>query len=192
MALVNKVWHEVPVHEMIVEFLQSERDELVKHLTEEEMETVDSPNTLDENQNHARDGFLWSIRGGLCEKIPLGVKWYKVEHLTDEELPELHVIARVGIWAALGADNNLMRAAALIPVEPLRNTPEDWNHPILFGHVRDGPFTILEGNHRLTALASRPHRPFERTVVIGLSPNPCYWHIYDPGDARVRRPSLLS
>jgi hypothetical protein len=56
---------------------------------------------------------------------------------------------------------------------------------VLFGHHADGPLTILDGNHRLLALANRlvsrqePMAPFH--AFVGLSHGPCRWH-GDPVD----------
>ena len=54
---------------------------------------------------------------------------------------------------------------------------------VLFGHDRNDHLTILDGNHRLLAYASRINRnsevwsPFE--AFVGISLGPCRWH----GDA---------
>ncbi|QRO00683.1 hypothetical protein JRI60_17440 [Archangium violaceum] len=51
---------------------------------------------------------------------------------------------------------------------------------VLFGHQATGPLTLLDGNHRMLALAHRlatgsgPLAPFR--AFVGLSQGPCRWH----------------
>jgi hypothetical protein len=51
---------------------------------------------------------------------------------------------------------------------------------VLFGHQAAGPLTILDGNHRLLALAHRLSLGGERLTpfhaFVGLSHGPCRWH----------------
>lgn len=52
--------------------------------------------------------------------------------------------------------------------------------PILWGHSRAGPFTIPQGNHKLTALSGSPHpKDFALAVYVGLSSAACYRHLPD-------------
>jgi hypothetical protein len=51
--------------------------------------------------------------------------------------------------------------------------------PILWGHSKAGPFTIIEGNKRLIAYAATGETTINIPVLIGLSPMRCLWHILD-------------
>jgi hypothetical protein len=43
----------------------------------------------------------------------------------------------------------------------------------------NGPFSILEGNNRLTAYACSTHSGLNTPVFVGLSPMRCLWHLVD-------------
>ena len=66
---------------------------------------------------------------------------------------------------------------------PLNSPPSSWpGRIILWGHDSRGPFSIIEGNHRMLAYAhAAPRQPLNLDVCIGLSPSYCYWHFADPG-----------
>ena len=69
-------------------------------------------------------------------------------------------------------------------VEQLRSYPQLESlldrKATLFGHSPAGDWSILDGNHRLLALASlhlrdgRPVKPF--SIFVGVSHGPCRWH----------------
>jgi hypothetical protein len=61
----------------------------------------------------------------------------------------------------------------------MHSPPSNWGTPILWGHDRKGPFTIIEGNHRLVAYASQANKSgLSVPVFVGLSKTPCFWHIF--------------
>ncbi len=82
-------------------------------------------------------------------------------------------------WDAAG--NKLDQVAAVAQV-PLESPPIAWDgHIILWGHDKGGPFSILEGNHRLLAYAHAKSRPpLSIEVYVGLSLSRCFWHLADP------------
>jgi hypothetical protein len=64
---------------------------------------------------------------------------------------------------------------------PLHTPPEAWGRVILWGHNKDGPFSIIEGCHRMIAFAgTEPPRDLNITVYVGLSKSYCHWHFEDP------------
>jgi hypothetical protein len=61
------------------------------------------------------------------------------------------------IWD--GADNRLENVSAVESIE-LNALPNSWpGRIILWGHDREGSFTIMEGNHRMIAYAGADPRP---------------------------------
>jgi hypothetical protein len=179
MSLVNMSWKRVSVHEVVAEYLRAERHRFAED--PRALAVIESADTSDPYENHTRLRMLYLRRAGLIGEIPPDTRWYEVRMLTDEELSELHVIARCGWDDPFGQDmNELYRVAARRPMN-LTSQPGDWCRPILWGHGEVGPFTIIEGNNRLTAYASKNHKiGLAIPVLIGLSPTPCYFHIFDP------------
>src|SRR5271155_4083385 len=173
MSLAGMTWKRVTVHMVVAEFLQAEAFRCNGPLPAQ----ITSPNITDPSENHMRLRWLHQIRRWIIGEIPPDTRWFEVHDLTDNELAELHVIARCG-WDAPGQDNNeLLRVAVRKPhhLKPLT----EWKRPILWGHVERGPFTIIDGNNRLTGYASSNLRGIAIPVLVGLSPTPCYWHIFD-------------
>jgi hypothetical protein len=177
MSLFNMKWRRVTVHTIVAEFLRSERHKL-RQLPPAELTLIDQPNMNDPSENHARLRYLAEIRRQLIGEIPPDTQWYKVISLTDAELLELHIIGRCG-WDNLSDQNQLLSVAARSP-EPMNSQPSNWRVPILWGHERTGPFTIIEGNHRLIGYASHGQKSgLSIPVFVGLSNTPCFWHIFD-------------
>lgn len=179
MSLADMNWKRVTIHEVVVEFLRAERGKFVGLVSLNGMQLVDFPDTNDPNENHTRLRYLYAIRAQLIGEIPPDTRWYEVKSLTDEHLSELHVIARCG-WDDRGDKNEVIRVASRKNLS-LTHQPFEWKRPILWGHQRAGPFTIIEGNNRLTAYASEHQRSrLSIPVLVGLSPTPCFFHIFDP------------
>ena len=142
------------------------------------MPMITAPNTSDPLENHARLRLLHLIRRHLIGEIPPDTRWHEVRDLTDNELTELHIIAQCG-WDAPGQDNNELLSVAVRMPKPLLGQPSIWCPLLLWGHDKAGPFTIIEGNNRLVAYASSGARGVAIPVLIGLSPTPCLFHIFD-------------
>jgi len=172
-------WRRVAVHAVVAEFLRSERHKLAAS-PPGALALIDQPNIADPSENHARLRYLAWIRRQLLGEIPPDTRWYKVCSLTDAELPELYVIGRCGFDDPYGRDQNDLQSVALRRPEPISSPLSNWGAPILWGHDRTGPFTIIEGNHRLLAYASQSSKPgLSVPVFVGLSNTPCFWHIFD-------------
>jgi hypothetical protein len=103
MSLADMTWKRVAIHEVVAEFLRSEPHRLAGMLSPASahrlMPMIKSPNFDDTLENHARLRLLFLTRRQLIGEIPPDTRWYEVRNLTDNELPELHVIARCG-WDA--------------------------------------------------------------------------------------------
>ena len=112
--------------------------------------------------------------------MPPDTAWYVVQHLGACHFWNLRNINHPG-WTPHSDTNELLETARTRP-EAMRSgaVPAEWQ-PILWGHERIGPFTILEGNHRMTALAGAPDRfqTLRMVAYVGLSAELCGWHRAD-------------
>jgi hypothetical protein len=177
-------WQSVSFDEVVKEFLCAEESRFDKYFTLSESnrrlvrQLIDKSDFSNESENALRRSLLASLRFGLFHHIPPDTKWFRVE-LRSEHLEELMVIGRAG-WDAPTDRNELRSVAVRMPHLTLRETPDRWAATLLWGHVVDGPFVILEGNHRLVSYAATPNAPeLHIQTYIGLSPNPCNWFLLD-------------
>jgi|ERR1043166_5085981 hypothetical protein len=195
MSLAEKNWNPITIHEMEAIFLQSERYRLfdlngLPKVGPDDFFIIDNPDISDNEQNNNRHRMLLLFRAPLLERIPRDTIWYKVRSLTDVELEELYVIGRCG-WdyddsnqndLKFIRDKNELKCVSARRPNPLKNSPTNWLCPILWGHDKSGPFTIIDGNNRLTEYVSSFQfdcLSLDIEVIIGLSSNPCYWHLLD-------------
>jgi hypothetical protein len=172
------------VHAVVAEFLRSERDKVLAlppaELPPDALPRIDQPNIVDPSENHTRLRCLALIRRWLLGEIPPDTRWYKVYTLTDAELPELYVIGRCGFEGSSEGDNHQLQSFASSHSQTMNSSPSNWGTPILWGHERRDPFTIIDGNHRLVAYASQAYKSgLSIPVFVGLSKTPCFWHIFD-------------
>jgi hypothetical protein len=114
-------------------------------------------------------------------EIPPDTVWWEVQGVTENELGELYVSARHNSeWDAAG---NKLTEVAPNTQDQLSSPPSAWpGRIILWGHDWNGPFSIIEGNHRLLAYTRTEARPpLNIDVYVEISPSYCYWHFADPG-----------
>jgi hypothetical protein len=165
---------------MVAEFLFGEREKEEFSFIPPGTPVIDAPNVNSPHENHTRLRILYHGRAQFFGEVPPDTRWYEVKFLTDNELDDLYVVARVSPWMTADPnDMRLRRVAARCP-DKLKDPPGDWRRPILWGHETAGPFSIFEGNNRLIAYASSPSPPgLCIPVFVGLSPTPCVWHIHD-------------
>ncbi len=132
-------------------------------------------------------------RGYLFLRFLPQCDWYRARLASPDDLGRLQLIAEESWFSdPSAADRSLATWAALDTL------PDSHRHRIrqllsdglevesmqrritLFGRSPGGPFTILDGNHRLLALAhnvlvqAMPMEPLD--VHLGLSFGPCRWH----------------
>ena len=180
MALVDMSWTRISVHNVVSEFLRGERDKFSFYPALAWLPIIENPDLSDPLQNHKRLRLLYLNRGMFMIEIPPDTTWWNVHSLTENELGELYTSVRhTPPWDAAGSK---LEKVAAVTLEPLKSAPSSWNgRIILWGHGRVGPFSILEGNHRMIAYASAAPRPELRIdVYVGLSASHCYWHFADP------------
>jgi hypothetical protein len=176
--LAAEAWTPCSKHQMVLAFLQAEWEKYpqLHQLGDRRLITQGHADLGDFVQNSLRASLLWQVRGFLFQHVPHDIEWHEVSHLRCEHFWQLLNVHHFD-WSRYAATNRLEEVAQ-VRGEPLRGAPDEWPPPILFGHDRDGPFTILEGNHRLSALASAPaERQNWRTIaLVGLTPRRCGWH----------------
>ncbi|MCE9635766.1 MAG: hypothetical protein K8T90_08680 [Planctomycetes bacterium] len=121
--------------------------------------------------------------------------WFRVRIEVPDDLSDLRVIAEESWFPdPPSAVRDLHSVAtSLVPGSPHEARVTAWEGTLdvshldrriaLFGRGRDGPFSILDGNHRLLALTRQAGRdgirPMRFDAHVGLSFGPCRWH----GDA---------
>lgn len=158
---------------------------------------VKEPDLDNWEENYYRKELLWKWRSPLLGQLPFGINWYSVE-LELEEFEQLLVIKEQGWNQTFGLGKNLVEAA-----QAVRNgVPDNWE--VNFGQIKDikdkigsyqfkeriiiialttsGPFTVIEGNHRVVAFALKKLETGEsahipREFILGVSTNmsQAYW-----------------
>lgn len=185
MSLAQRDWTAVSIHKVVLAWLRAEREKLAAQFSELPADlwmhglakVIDKADLDSPIENRARLRLLYFARSLFFFEIPPDTAWYEITHLSDGDLAELHVV-RHGNWTDAADKNELVKVAARKNFT-LRTPPADWATPILWGHDRTGPFTILEGNHRLVAYAASGRSDLDISVLVGLSPTACIWHILD-------------
>lgn len=174
-------WPEVSANEVTWAFLCSEFDQRVEpgyraRLLAAFPGIVNRPNFNDPHENLNRHLALQSIRSGLLHWLPLSTRWSKTR-LKHTQVDRLRVFGRSGLDGP--HDRNEVTQVAARVDWTLTAPPSQWKPVVLWGHDRRGPFTILEGNHRIVS-AVRSGVAFDIEVYVGLSSDFCYWHLPDP------------
>jgi hypothetical protein len=187
--IADEDWAPSSLHAVYAAFLASERRHY-SELGEDLVALIDHPNLDSPAENFFRIRLLYARRAPVLGEIPPDTVWHSVRSVRlADHLDELRVM-RVSDWIhsdlAPADDRRLARIAAWRQ-KPLTDRPETWHPPVLWGHSKDGPFTIIEGNNRLTALASQePESTFPIPAFVGLSALPCVWHEGDPPQILLR------
>ena len=175
--LSEQKWEPVSFSHPCLAFLRAEWDKIPAP-TAAHRSLIDHPDLTSNAENAQRLQLLRTRREPLLRRAPSDTAWFEVSYLRPNHLTELLVIGRCG-WDSKTDANELLRVAARCS-KPLATDPSAWTQPLLWGHTRQGPFTILEGNNRLVALAAAFPRPaFQLSVYVGLSAAPCLWHLLD-------------
>jgi hypothetical protein len=179
MALINSSWNRISIHRVVLEFLRGEREKI--QIPPAWLPVLETPNLDDPLENQKRLRLLYIPRGKFMIEIPPDTKWWEVKSLTENELGELYTsVNHTQAWDNAGS--KLEKVAAAVELDPLRTPPGDWPGRIIpWGHNRNGPFSIMEGNHRLISYMQTSPRPrLQLEVYVGISPSYCYWHYGDP------------
>jgi hypothetical protein len=178
-VLDEQTWSEASLAEMELEFLRAEREKLVAHDAAHLRDLLEAPDLADAAQNEQRR-MLLARRRPMLEHVPADTRWFRVSFLAREHLGALLVIGSADWVDPRGRDRNELPMVAGRRPEPFRGGAEGWAKPILWGHERKEPFTILEGNHRLLTWWCEPTLSELRMVtIVGVSRSTCIWHLPD-------------
>lgn len=181
-SLADANWSPCSAHAVVLAFLRAEWDKPLPGAFPLRMigdrGIIDKADLEDATENNIRSSLLWSIRAGLLQGVPTDTRWFDVRHLREQHFHQVRAI-NYRDWTSPADCNELENVAARKRLE-LEKPVTDWQPPIMWGHDRKGPITILEGNHRLAALASSAQRDScALPVYVGLSANLCRWHLPD-------------
>lgn len=176
--LEDEVWVPCSYDAMVLAFLKGEWSRW-RLADRSDVKLITEPDLTDTTQNQTRRRLLQSVRRSLLSQIPQDTGWFEVRHLGARHFWQLRNIHRSD-WSRYSATNELLKTARTSP-ERLRQESASWGswRPILWGHNRTGPLTIIEGNHRLTALAGAPpvrQENIRMMAYVGISSRPCEWH----------------
>ncbi len=187
----------LPQHEVIAEFLKNEFHhpefdpyrQSLGHL-------VLAPDLTDDRENNLRRSLLFLRRGAMWRELPSDTRWFEVE-LSDEDLSKLRVFPRAQ-WRKIAQGNFYLTAISRRVRQHLEMRAEgeffgklrqlgqdiqrdDMNSTVLLIGVDErGPWTILDGNHRIAAsmLAAPAAVTTRFRFICGLSPRmtECCWY----------------
>ena len=173
------------------QFLRSEMYKIPDHPEKDQLAALISrPDFDDIIQNYKRRRALFAIRWPLLAQLPNPLEWHRAT-LQLGDLEKLRLIGRCG-WDGKARHNVL--GDIQFPMafdaggqEEIANilgritTPGFDKTMLLLAQNTDGPFTILDGNHRATAMmVAKLNGGFTEDNVkanIGVSPRMgvCYW-----------------
>jgi hypothetical protein len=159
---------------------------------------VNTPDLDDASENRARRALLFVRHGPLWRELPEGTEWFRAE-ISQADLQRIRVFPRAHWRKLAGGDFNITQVARRMLHESHRSrTPEAFRDKIdrlrdhfqtfglsvpgavlLIGLSENGPFTVLDGNHRLlAAMLAAPDAVDRLEFFCGLSPKmaECCWY----------------
>lgn len=191
MSLADMAWTRVTMHPMVVAWLRAERDGYVTQVLPQTglsqarlAQLLDNTNIEDADENRARLRLLYWARNLFVLEIPPDTEWYEVRNLKHEHIGELLVVNHAA-WTN-SSDSNELLEVAIRKDQPMRTPLSQWHPPILWGHDRTGPFTIIEGNNRLVSYANSGQTDLDMPVFIGISSMKCLYHLPDQSGPLIR------
>jgi O-antigen/teichoic acid export membrane protein len=183
--------------EVMAEFLKNDfQNADFEDYRETLSDLVNKPNLDDPVENAKRRALLFIRHGSLWRVLPDGTRWFEVA-LRPADLQRIRVFPRAhwrkvakGDFAitevvreiAAGRCHDVGKEEFLTKILDIRNWLEqDINAGavLLIGVTDRGPFTVLDGNHRLAASLLASTEPSKRfRVFCGLSPQmaQCCWY----------------
>jgi O-antigen/teichoic acid export membrane protein len=181
--------------EVIATFLKSEFDRPIYREYREVLgNIVRSPNLEDPSENAKRRALLFIRHFALWKELPSDTEWFEVE-VRDPDLDRIRVFPRAQ-WRKLAPRSFWIREVAerIRKQEEIKEGPfgsklaaigsrlqeaDDLGCVLLIGVNENEPFTILDGNHRLTAsMLTSPPSTGRLRFLCGLSPRmtECCWY----------------
>lgn len=189
-------------NEVIAEFLRSEfyQDEF-RRFHKRFALLVSNPDFSDERENSLRRALLFRRRGRLWRELPPDTEWWEIE-LSPMDIYRIRVFPR-NQWLRYGvpsfllhdtvdrirtrilshSNDNFIEKVRSLSLEMKTEQNAEYNSVILIAIDEHAPFTIIEGNHRMTAAAlgipEEIHRRFR--FMCGFSPRmvECCWYQTD-------------
>ena len=175
------------------EFYQSDFDPYRKLFHD----IVTRPEFGNSSDNRLRRALLYLRRGRLWREIPADTEWWEVE-LENEDLQRIRVFPRdqwrahsdrnyclletaqrIGSEISQSSDPFLAKLRSLAEELTQTSGPVERGTVLLIGMGNNGPWTIIEGNHRLTAavLVSPNDAHLQFRFLCGFSPHmiDCCW-----------------
>jgi O-antigen/teichoic acid export membrane protein len=199
----NLAWDEIRTirrvseNEVIAEFLKTDfhKPEFRKY-QQTLGEVVTTPNLSDVVENAVRQALLFVRHGALWRELPAGTQWFEVE-IESADLERIRVFPRaqwrrlargnfdlteISQRIATGDCNGVADESFLLKIQQLRNRlGQDWDPGavLLIGLNQTGPFTLLDGNHRMVAaMLASPEALARFRFFCALSPkmSECCWY----------------
>jgi hypothetical protein len=105
-------WSPVPFDEVVTEFLRAEAFKL-KEIDAGQQRLIDSPNLSNRGHNLERRRMLYTIRGGIFQRVPPDTQWHLVRSIRNRHLNQLLAIGGNCGWDPPDRTdrNELMRVA---------------------------------------------------------------------------------
>lgn len=183
--------------EVIAEFLKNDfQNPEFRNYHQLLRDEVLSPDLSDSLQNAKRRALFFIRHGSLWRELPEGTEWQEVE-IRPADLERIRVFPRAQ-WRKLARGNYALPQVARVVAQRNRHRVLEDRFIAKIEHLRiemqrgsvgdavlligvdaSGPFTVLDGNHRLiAALLSSPHALAHLRFFCGLSPNmtQCCWY----------------
>jgi hypothetical protein len=185
--------------EVIAEFLKNDfQCPEFQEYQETVARVVKAPDLENADENKVRRALLFMRHGALWRELPEGTEWFEAE-IRSADLHRIRVFPRAH-WRKLAlGDFSITQVAQRVVDERYRErTPEAFLAKIedlrdrlqqddtavagavlLIGLSESGPFTILDGNHRLlAAMLAAPGAVDRLRFFCGLSPKmaECCWY----------------
>ncbi|HZQ23030.1 MAG TPA: lipopolysaccharide biosynthesis protein [Terriglobales bacterium] len=196
-----KLLRQVSEEEVLSEFLKNEfYEKQFERYHDKLADVVYRPNLQHDRENDLRRALLFRRRGKMWRELPSDTQWWEVE-LSPADFSRIRVFPRAQ-WRGVAKGN----FGLLNVVERLRERIQDASEAsgfyakiaslsaklpgistpssiLLIGVNRSGPFTIIEGNHRLAAaMLVSPDLALSRfRFLVGFSPHmtECCWYQTD-------------
>ena len=187
-----------PEDEVIAEFLKNDfQCPEFQEYQEAAARLVTTPTLDNADENKMRRALLFVRHGALWRELPKGTEWYEAE-IRSADLHRIRVFPRAHWRKLADGDFTITQVAQRIvdrrfhdlapeafwsKIENLRDHLQEDDTAagavLLIGLSESGPFTILDGNHRLVAaLLAAPEAVDRLRFFCGLSPKmaQCCWY----------------
>jgi hypothetical protein len=165
---------------------------------------IDEADQNDVDQNAARAQIMRAVRGRIIDEIPPGSRYQEVR-IEEDDLPKMFIITswdwfldtgrsfalteteqhlRSGRGGLIGGQDRFDHRRLVeekVPYIQDYDAKRSDEHLILIATEESGPYTIIDGTHRATALLQEhrrsPNMPWKAVLIDspGMSAN--HWHI---------------